>query len=163
MCTVRPIREDEIAELADITLAAYGTLPVDVGDYRGTLADVADRARHATVLVAVDGARVLGGVTYVPDAASSYAEFADADGAGIRMLAVAPEARGRGVGAALVAACVARAQRQGRRRVVLHTTTAMVAAQRLYARHGFVRAAERDWSPQPGILLLGYELELDGA
>jgi len=160
VATIRPIRDDEIAALSEITVAAYGTLAMDVGDYRDTLADVADRVRSARVLVAVEGDRVVGGVTYVPDATSTYAEFADADGAGIRMLAVDPAARGGGVGEALVAACVAIARADGRRRVVLHTTAAMSAAQRLYARLGFVRAADRDWSPEPEIALLGYELDL---
>lgn len=160
MTTVRAIHDDEIAELSAITVAAYRTLSVDVGEYRATLADVADRVRHARVLVAVDGDRLLGGVTYVPDATSPYAEFTDVDGAGIRMLAVAPVVHGRGVGEALVTACVAMARAEGRRRVVLHTTDAMAAAQRLYARLGFARATERDWSPQPHIKLLGYEMEL---
>jgi GNAT superfamily N-acetyltransferase len=160
VATVRPIRDDEIAALSEITVAAYGTLAMDVGDYRDTLADVADRVRSAMVLVAVDGDRVLGGVTYVPDATSTYAEFTDDDGAGIRMLAVDPAVRGGGVGEALVAACVAMARADGRSRVVLHTTDAMAAARRLYARLGFIRAADRDWSPQPGITLLGYELQL---
>lgn len=160
MRTIRAIRDDEVAALSVITVAAYRTLSVDVGDYRVTLADVADRARHARVLVAVDGDRLLGGVTYVPDATSVYAEFADTDGAGIRMLAVDPAVRGDGVGEALVSACVAMARADGRRRVVLHTTDAMAAAQRLYVGLGFVRATERDWSPQPDITLLGYELDL---
>jgi ribosomal protein S18 acetylase RimI-like enzyme len=163
MITIRAIRDDEIAELSAITVAAYRTLAVDVGDYLATLADVADRVRHATVIVAVDGDELLGGVTYVPDAASAYAEFTDADGAGIRMLAVDPAARGRGVGDALISACVAMARADGRRRVVLHTTEAMAAAQRLYARAGFERASARDWSPQPNIKLLGFELLLGDA
>lgn len=163
MITIRAIREDEIAPLSAITVAAYRTLAVDVGDYMVTLADVAGRVRHARVIVAVDGDRLLGGVTYVPDAASAYAEFADADGAGIRMLAVDSAARGRGAGEALVGACVAMARADGRRRVVLHTTEAMQAAQRLYAKLGFERASERDWSPKPDIKLLGYELLLGEA
>jgi ribosomal protein S18 acetylase RimI-like enzyme len=164
MVVVRGIRRTEIARLSTITLAAYAGLDgIDVGPYRTSLADVADRVRHAEVLVAVDGDRVLGGVTYVPDAGSPYAEFRDRDAAGMRMLAVDPAAQGRGVGADLVAACVRRARDSHRRRLVLHTTEAMTAAQRLYQQFGFERAARRDWRPQPHIVLLGYELVLEPA
>jgi ribosomal protein S18 acetylase RimI-like enzyme len=159
---VRGIREDEVDRLSAVTLDAYAGLDgIDVGEYRTTLADVADRAKRAVVLVAAEGDTVLGGVTYVPDATNPYAEFTDADAAGMRVLAVAPQAQGRGVGAALVRACVQRAQHAGRRRLVLHTTEAMVAAQRLYERFGFERASWRDWRPQPHILLLGYERVLE--
>lgn len=158
--TIRPIRTDETEALSGLTLDAYADLRVDIGPYRATLGDVAVRARRADVLVALDRGRLLGGVTYVSDHHNPYAEFADTDAAGIRMLAVAPDAQHRGVGAALVDACIARAAAAGRRRIVLHTTSAMDVARRLYERRGFVRASDRDWSPQPGIRLLGYELAM---
>lgn len=159
---VRAIHDDEIAALSALTVAAYSELDMDIGDYRDELADVAGRVRDADVLVAIDNGRVLGGVTYVGDPANVYAEFDDVDGAGIRMLAVAAHARGRGVGAALVDACIALTRADGRRRIVLHTTDAMGAAQRMYHRLGFTRAIARDWRPRPGVALLGYELVLDG-
>jgi len=158
MLTVRDIHPTEIVRLSEITLAAYEALDIDVGSYRTALADVADRARNAEVLVAVDGGRLLGGVTYVPDANNPSAEFDDADAAGMRMLAVDPAAQGRGVGAALVTACIRRAH--DRRRLVLHTTAAMTAAQQLYRRLGFERTPRRDRTPQPHVHLLGYELRL---
>jgi hypothetical protein len=37
----------------------------------------------------------------------------------------------------------------------------MTSAQRLYERLGFRRDPEHDWSPVPGLLLVGYVLELD--
>ena len=88
------------------------------GDYADELRDVAGRAAGADVLAAVDeeGGEVLGGVTYVPGPSSPAAEFAEADAAGIRMLAVAPSARRRGVGEALTVACIEHAQAAGRPR-----------------------------------------------
>jgi ribosomal protein S18 acetylase RimI-like enzyme len=160
MLTVRDIHPTEIARLSEITLAAYEALDIEVGSYRTVLADVAGRALRAEVLVALDGDRLLGGVTYVPDAHNPYAEFDDPDAAGMRMLAVDPAAQGRGVGAALVAACIRRARDRRCRRLVLHTTAAMTSAQRLYRRLGFARTPWRDNSPQPHVHLLGYELRL---
>lgn len=157
---VRAVLPDEHDRVAELTLAAYEQIGLDVGAYRATLADVAGRAAAADVLVAVRCGRIDGAVTYVPDAQNAYAEFEDADGAGIRMLAVDPAAQGAGVGAVLVEACIAHATAAGRRRIVLHSTDKMAAAQRLYRRLGFRRAPVRDWSPQPQVDLLGYVLTL---
>ncbi|HEY8544892.1 MAG TPA: GNAT family N-acetyltransferase, partial [Acidimicrobiales bacterium] len=103
---------------------------------------------------------VLGGVTYVPGPESSSAEFTDPDTAGIRMLAVSSDAQGRGVGAALVRACIDRARAAGKRRIALHSTERMTAAHRLYLRLGFVRDEATDWEPVPGLTLLGFRLDL---
>ena len=72
---------------------------------------MAGRSHGVEILVAVDGdgdgpdERIVGAVTYVPGPDSPGAEFTDADAAGIRMLAVAIEARatrgGRGAHAGL--------------------------------------------------------------
>jgi len=78
----------------------------------------------------------------------------------VRLLAVAPEARGKGVGVALMRECVARARASGAARLTLHTTEMMQAAVRLYERMGFVRAPEIDFRPAPGIVVKGYRLEL---
>lgn len=130
-------------------------------DYLRELADVGARARVSEVLVARRDGRLVGSVTYVPGL-GPLAEFDDPDAAGIRALAVAPEAQGTGVGRALVAACIERARRADRARIVLHTTTWMTRAQRLYDALGFARAAERDFEPRQGVRLLAYVLELPG-
>ncbi len=61
-----------------------------------------------------------------------------------RVLAVAPEARGQGIGEALVNACVQRARAAGATAVALWSQPTMPAAHRLYERLGFVRLPERD-------------------
>jgi ribosomal protein S18 acetylase RimI-like enzyme len=127
---------------------------------------VAGRAAGADVLVAVDdetGGMVVGGVTYAPDPSSTSAEFSDPDAAGIRMLAVAADAQGRGVGEALTRACVDRARAAGRGQIVLHSTDRMATAHRLYERLGFVRDTSIDWEGEPGLWLRGYRLRLDSA
>jgi GNAT superfamily N-acetyltransferase len=161
--SVREVRGGEHAELARLTVDAYQALPgVDLGArYLGELADVGRRAREAEVLVAVDDdGRLLGGVTYVPTL-GPWAEFSDPAEAGIRMLAVDPVNQGAGVGRRLVEACVARATASGRARLTLHTTASMPVARRLYERLGFRRDPGRDWEVEPGLILLGYVLDLD--
>jgi len=76
------------------------------------------------------------------------------------MLAVDATARGRGVGTALAAACIARAREDGRAAIFLHSLAYMRAAQAIYARLGFIRRPDRDWEPVPGIRLLGFSLAL---
>jgi len=162
---VRQIRgPDEIDALGEVTLAAFSSLPADVlsDGYGDELRDVAGRAAAAMVFVALVEGHVVGGVTYVPGPDNPLAEFTAAEEAGIRMLSVDPAAQGRGVGAALVAACLDAAAAAGKARVALHTTPWMTGAQRLYERLGFRRAPERDWHPTPAVPLLGYVLDLDG-
>ena len=165
--TIRQATPDEYTALGEITAQAYlGDGLLDFGEadqYVGELRDVAKRAVAAEVLVAVEAGRVLGGVTFVP-AGGPMADIARAGEAEIRMLAVAPEARGRGTGEALVRACVERARAvDGCVRVVLSTQRTMHAAHRIYERLGFVRTPERDWNPLPDLTdltLITYELIL---
>ena len=158
---IRSARPDEYAEIGDLVVAGYATLSDRAPGYDAVLRDVATRAASADVLVAVLDGTIVGSVTYV-DGPGPQAEVDDPDAATIRMLAVAPEARGHGAGAALVEACVARARNGGRRRVLLDTRESMTAAHRLYERAGFVRDTTLDRRPTeaPEILLLGYRLEL---
>jgi len=175
---IREADPDQFEALGRLTVDAYtGLAGFDPGDgYLAELGDVARRAALALVLVAVDhDQRVLGGITYVPGP-GPYFEWEPhgragppargsagppaRGSAGIRMLAVAPEARGAGVGTALVRACLARATAEGRDRVWLHTTPEMTDAHRIYEREGFVRAPEADWRGE--IRLWAYVLELGG-
>ncbi len=154
----------ELVRLGDIVVAAYDAIGALEGDdeYIPELRDVERRAREAVVLAAVDAATgaPLGCLTYVPDAASPWAEHLRSGEAGIRMLAVDPAAQGRGVGTALVAACLERARADGRRAVFLHSLPVMAGAQRIYTRFGFRPASERDWV-FPGFLLMGFVLDLE--
>ncbi|WP_437047403.1 GNAT family N-acetyltransferase [Streptomyces sp. enrichment culture] len=164
---IRKAAPADYAPLGEITARAYlrdGLLDFGESDaYLAALRDVAGRAAAAEVLAAVEGERVVGGVTFVPSG-GPMADIARPGEAEIRMPAVAHAARGRGAGEALVRACVERARAvEGCVRVVLSTQPAMRTAHRLYERLGFVRTPERDWNPLPevdGITLLTYALAL---
>ncbi|MEU6857416.1 GNAT family N-acetyltransferase [Glycomyces sp. NPDC046736] len=163
---IRTILPAEHAALGDLTVEAYhrgGMLLGGLDDpYAPRLRDVAHRAASAHVLVAVEagpGTAVLGGVT-LAFAGSAMAELAGPGESEIRMLAVAPDAQGRGVGMALVAECVERSRAQGVKRMVLCSQREMRGAHRIYGRFGFQRAPELDWEPVPEVPLWGFELDL---
>jgi GNAT superfamily N-acetyltransferase len=166
---IRVVRPDEHGTVGELVVEAYEAIdPIGLGDYADELRDVGGRSTSADVLVAVDDdGTLLGTVTYVPGPDSSSAEFTDADAAGIRMLAVAPKAQGRGVGQALVEACLARARTAGRAQLLLHTTDWMTTAHGLYGRLGFVRDPSIDWQPgrdevDAAFWLRGFRLRFDG-
>ena len=162
---IRPIHPDEYARLGMLTLTAYTTLPGNVPepDYEEELADVRTRAEAPSteVLVALDDdGELLGGVTFVVDERSPFAEH-DVDGAAsIRMLAVDGTVRRSGAGEALVRACIDRARAAGRTQIVLHSTEWMTAAHALYRKLGFARDESLDWDVNPEINLLAFRLSL---
>ncbi|WP_330465452.1 GNAT family N-acetyltransferase [Micromonospora zamorensis] len=161
---VRPAEPADFPAVARLTVAAYeadGQLKGEHG-YGEVLADVSSRAASGEVLVAVDEVTdaVLGSVTFVLPG-TPFAELSGPGEAEFRMLAVDPGAQGRGVGAALAQACVARAVELGCTALVICVRAGMAdSAHRLYSRLGFVRAPEKDWAPAAGVDLLGLRLTL---
>jgi ribosomal protein S18 acetylase RimI-like enzyme len=162
---VRPVEPDEYELAGRVVLSAYESLPGNhmTGGYAEALADVGRRAAEAEVLVAVAVAvvpEILGCVTFVPDVSSPWAELLGPGEAGVRMLAVDPAAQGRGVGRALLNACIERGRQLGRGGLFLHSTPWMEAAHHLYESAGFVRVPERDWLPMPEVPLMAFRLAL---
>jgi ribosomal protein S18 acetylase RimI-like enzyme len=162
---VRPVAPDEadlVVACGALVSAVYGSegLLVDEAGYLGVVADAAPRAREALLLAALDAdGGLLASATYAT-AGSPWAELAGDGEAEMRMLAVAPGARGRGLGPLVTRWCLGRARADGCRRFVLSSGPRMRTAHRMYERLGFVRTPERDWSPGPGIDLVTYAYDL---
>lgn len=92
-----------------------------------------DPAREAAWIADVDG-RMAGSVFLVKS---------DIQEAGkLRLLYVEPDARGQGIGAMLVDACIARARACGYRRLDLWTNDVLTGARRIYERAGFTLVDE---------------------
>lgn len=89
--------------------------------------------RSAYFVVEDDNGRVLGGGGVAP------LEGGDADTCELRKMYFLPDARGRGIGAAMMQRCLDAARGFGFRRCYLETLTGMDAAMRLYERSGFRR------------------------
>lgn len=164
---VRVALEEEFGAVGTLTVAGYDadgylTFPDGTHDdeYAAWIGDVAGRADHSTVLVAVDGDALLGTVTWCPFG-SAFAQLAREPHQGeFRTLSVDPAARGRGVGRALVEDCLDRARSAGLTEVLLCSLVDMTPAHRLYTSMGFGRRPELDWSPEPDVELLAFSLTL---
>lgn len=159
---IRPALPAEFDAVGHLTAETFigGGHTARGGTYEPLLRNAADRAARAELLVAVDSGTgaLLGTVTFAAPG-SPYADLAVGQEGEFRMLAVAPEARGRGAGEALVRACLERAAELGLPRLVMSTQSAMVHAHRIYERLGFVRTPDRDWSPAPAFTLMTYTAE----
>jgi len=167
---IRRARPDEYAELGRMLVEVYSStagMPrlEEQPGYYAMLRDVAARASRPAlqVLVAVDGTgRPVGCVDFISDMAQ-YGSGGTArnvpDAAGIRLLAVDPGSRGRGVGKALTLACIDRARGLGRSAVILHTTRGMQTAWAMYERLGFERFPEIDFR-QEQLEVFGFRLQL---
>ena len=160
---IRRARPRDLAAVGHVTVSAYAEFAgEDTDDYVEHLRDAATRAREAELWVAAaeDSDEIMGSVTVCPPG-SPWREIGR-DGEGeFRMLCVAPQARGTGVGGALLDLVVAHFRSAGASRVVMSTLPTMRAAHRIYERAGFVRMPERDWSPVANVHLMAYGLELD--
>ena len=108
---VRPARPSDLPAARRVLLAAYreyaATLPPAVfGRYLTDILDVESRAGSGEVLVAEHGGRVVGTVTYYPDAADEGFGWPPA-GPGCERWGRAA-GRGLGIGRALLEACLER-------------------------------------------------------
>ena len=155
---VRRARPEELPALGELTVAAYSDFTLGPDDpYVARLRDTAARDAQGELWVAVEDEELLGCVTWCP-AGSTWREIALDDEGEFRMLAVAAAARGRGVGEALVRACLDRARADGLGGVAISTMDRMTDAHRLYGRLGFSRVPEADWSPVDGVSLLAFRV-----
>lgn len=157
---IRPARDDELDEVAALLVDAYAeyaarmspdawaSFAQDIGNVRG-------RVIEADVVVAERDGRLVGSVTVF-----SHHRGVRGGTVGVRLLAVRPEARGTGVGRALMEHALERARRENQKRVVLTTTQEMDSARDLYEKLGFTREPSLDYEAAPGVRFEGYALDL---
>ena len=97
--------------------------------------DVLDHPRTSVIepggeiFFAVDNEVAIGTVAMIPLNANSFE---------LAKMAVAPEARGRGIGEMLMAGCIEFARDSGAKSIILESNTKQEAAIKLYRKFGFV-------------------------
>lgn len=165
---IREAREDEFDPLGQLMVAVYSNLdgfpgPDDQPKYYDMLTSIGQMTKkpNAKLLVAVGEDGLLGGIVYFGDMAqygSGGTATREQGASGFRLLAVAPEARGLGVGKALAGACISLAKECGHHQVIIHTTQAMSVAWAMYERMGFKRSRDLDFL-QGDLQVFGFRLE----
>lgn len=162
--TIRTARVGEAAAILALTLDAYeqygASLPPGFWPrYRHNLTATLLECNGAEQFVAQDAGELIGAVLlYPPGVPTGRPGSRDAAWPEIRLLAVSPHARGRGVARQLMAECVRRAQAWHAPGLALCTMDVMEVAQQMYQRMGFTRAPELDFRPDDKVQVIGYRL-----
>jgi len=165
---IRDARSKDYDEILKVTLSAFqehaALMPLHWESYRqGIIARLSD-VKPAEQIVAEKDSTIVGTVLLfpvgtvftMPDRAPITLVYPE-----VRLLAVAPSAQGRGVGAALMSECIRRTIISGAAALTLHTTDVMHVARRMYEQIGFVRAPELDFHSTKDLIIKGYRLNLD--
>ncbi|MFI0849323.1 GNAT family N-acetyltransferase [Mesorhizobium sp. IMUNJ 23232] len=171
---VRLARLDELEEAGAIIAASFesfrASLPPHI--FEPYVADASNLAAvwdDAAVAVMEHAGRIVGTVTYYEDAQREGMGWPSGY-AGLRTLAVAPEAQGHGYGRKLCQWCIDRAREQPAEALALHTAEFMKSACKLYESLGFQRRPRRDlvasgvlgFDPAHGDQrIIAYELPID--
>ncbi|MCZ0738712.1 GNAT family N-acetyltransferase [Phreatobacter sp. AB_2022a] len=144
--------------LAVAAFSQYGALFSDWPAMARALACHAALAAKAEIIVAEHDGEVAGSVGYCGPGRPKAAYFDEAWPI-IRMLVVAPAARGLGLGRLLSEACLDAARRDGAPLIALHTSPIMTVALPMYLRMGF--AWLKDVQPIHGVPYAVYTKQLD--
>jgi GNAT superfamily N-acetyltransferase len=162
---VRDARPEELDKISVLLKEAYqqyqSMLPSDAWNYYlEDMMNVRSRFDESQLIIAEVNKQLAGAVTLYLNARSSTQEAWPRGWAGIRLLAVRPSYRKRGIGRALMEECLQRCREKGITTVGLHTTEMMYVARRLYERMDFIRAPKFDFHPRPGVVVMAYKLDL---
>lgn len=159
--SIRHARDDELDIVASLIVDAYGEYAATMSPdaWSGFAQDIANvhgrRISDGEIIVAERDGNLVGTVTI-------YRNWrgAQAGTMAVRLLSVPPEARGSGVGRALLQWCVDEARSAERSRVILTAMQGMDAMRELSEGMGFSRAPDLDHEPAPGVRAEGFCLEL---
>ena len=147
--SIRDARNEELDRIAQMIRDAYSEYATQMGlerweRYSKDIMDLPSRMAISELIVAEDPGRLLGAVTYYPHTKQTTPLRWPPGWAAIRLLAVAPEGRGRGIGRALMEECLRRSRERGSVGMGLRTTELMTVAQGMYQRMGFLRTPDLD-------------------
>ncbi|WLR46393.1 GNAT family N-acetyltransferase [Halobacillus litoralis] len=161
--TIRNAKKEEILEIRKLRIAAYEDHIASIPDkhwkaLKKAISSQADQQPGVDLLVAEVNGDILGSVALFPAKTDAYEGYVDElDYPEIRVLAVIPQARGKGIASALIEECIQRAKTKGYSEIGLHTGDFMKDAIALYERYGFERLPEHDFEPaDDGIIVKAF-------
>lgn len=139
MPVVREYLPNDSAQVNALALLAFERFKDAYHDwpaFRAKIGNMSALADVGEVIVAKVEGQIVGAVAYVGRGVPK-AEFFRTEWPIMRMLVVAPDFRGRGIGRALAQECLRRARREGASVFALHTSELMYVALPMYKRMGF--------------------------
>lgn len=156
MYTVRNAKPHEFPEIGKLMVQVYSQLEgfpkeADQPEYYKMLANVGTLTNkpETELLVAVSPeGTIAGAVVYFGDMqyyGSGGTATKAQNSSGFRLLAVRPDARGKGIGKLLTHACINKAKEKQSKQVIIHTTKAMQTAWSMYESIGFSRSTALDF------------------
>lgn len=168
--TVRNAKPNEFKTIGELMVEVYSALedfpkPDEQPKYYELLRNVGQLTKNKNIelLVAVsDQGQIAGAVVYfadMKDYGSGGTATQEKNACGFRLLAVAPEARGLGIGKLLSKYCIEKGKKQKAKTMVIHTTNSMKLAWGMYERLGFKRALDLDFV-QGALPVFGFRLKL---
>jgi len=163
--SIRDALEGDREAAREVTLAAYEeyakSMPLLFWEgYRKSIVKSFDEEGQMQHVVAEYEGKIVGSVLLFSIGVSAYGKSIDVNAAipEMRLLAVDPAMRGRGIGNVLTRECVLRVRSAGAPALGLHTADMMQTAMQMYERMGFVRVPELDFHPGENIVIKGYRL-----
>lgn len=167
---IRNARAEDFADIGKMLVRVYAQLegfskPHEQPHYYKTLLNVGEFVKKpATEIFAAytPAGSVVGAVVFLGNMqhyGSGGSADVEKDTAALRLLAVHEEARGKGIGRMLTQTCIRRARSLGLAQMIIHTTSAMPAAWKMYEKIGFKRAEELDFM-QGDLRVCGFRLAL---
>jgi len=167
---VRNAKSSEFSEIGKLMVNVYSQLEgfpneSDQPEYYKMLANIGELTKKPAteLLVAISSEKKLyGAVVYFSDMqfyGSGGIATKEKNASGFRLLAVDPEARGKGIGKLLTQECIKKARIHNHRNVVIHTTKAMQVAWDMYEKLGFKRSKDLDFM-QVELPVFGFRLKL---
>jgi ribosomal protein S18 acetylase RimI-like enzyme len=133
---VRKAREEETSSIETVTLAAY--------------------EQYAAVKSEAHWKRYRKGILYPPNTDVYGGLLKPFPWAEIRLLAVAPSHRRKGVANALLEACEKKSRELGCSYLGLHTDHSMEHAIKLYTKRGYVRFPDNDFYPVKDLHVMAF-------
>jgi GNAT superfamily N-acetyltransferase len=162
---IRDAHEDELAIIREQRVLAYEEHAKKIPEghwhaLKQMLSSETDVQSGVEQIVVVLDGKIAGSVSLFPAKIDAYGgQVEELEYPEIRMLAVAQEARGKGVATKLITECIERSKKKGFRSVGLHTGEFMGGAMRLYEHLGFERLPQFDFEPAgDGIIVKAYRL-----
>ena len=164
---IRDALQEELNEIRTKRIAAYSEHTQAVSNehwqaLKQAISSEADTQDGVELIVAEVDGKIVGSVALFPPKADAYeGKVEELDYSEIRLLAVSPEARGKGVARALMTECIHRTKAKGHDAIGLHTADFMRSAIMLYGQMGFERLPQYDFEPaNDGVIVKAFRLQL---